>query len=152
MEPTKGTILVPIDGSEHSTKALDVAIDLARDLGSRLVILHVVDLARAAVLSGGQAELIQGCLLELQTEARQIVDDAVRRAASHVPVTTQIVDGTPIEQIGRVAQALRPNFIVIGTHGRSGVSRAVMGSVAEGVARHAIAPVVIVPLRDATPG
>jgi universal stress protein A len=138
-------ILVPVDGSEYSTKALRVAIDLARALGTELVILHVVDLERAAMLSGGQAQVIPQALAEVQAEGRQIVDDALRLVPSGVRASTRLVDGTPIDQIERIADETQPSFIVMGTHGRSGLSRAVNGSVAEGVARRSPVPVVMVP-------
>jgi nucleotide-binding universal stress UspA family protein len=138
-------ILVPIDGSEYSTRALDVAVDLARALGAELVIFHVVDLSRVAMLSAGQAELIPVCLQELETEGRQIADDALHRVAPGVQAMTRIADGMPLDQIGRIAAEIRPGFIVMGSHGRSGVNRALMGSVAEGVARRSPVPVMIVP-------
>ena len=58
---------------------------------------------------------------------------------------TRIADGMPLDQIGRIAAEIRPGFIVMGSHGRSGVNRALMGSVAEGVARRSPVPVMIVP-------
>lgn len=145
MTAAQSLILVPIDGSEYSTKALDVAADLAGALDAELVILHVVDLARVATLSAGQAQLIPGCLSELETEGRRIVKDALYRVAPGVRATTRTADGMPAEQIERIAAEIRPSFIVMGTHGRSGVNRAIMGSVAEGVARRSPIPVMIVP-------
>jgi nucleotide-binding universal stress UspA family protein len=138
-------ILVPVDGSEYSTKALDVAIDLARALGAELVILHVVDPSRVAMLSGGLAQVIPQSLAEVQAEGRQIVEDAHRRVPPDVRASTRLVDGIPVDQIERIADEAKPSFIVMGTHGRSGLSRAVNGSVAEGVARRSPVPVVMVP-------
>ena len=138
-------ILVPVDGSEYSTTALDVAIDLARALGAELVILHVVDLARAAMLSGGLAQVIPQSLAEVQAESRQIVDDARRRVPPQMRASTRLVDGIPVDQIERIAGETMPMFVVMGTHGRSGLSRAMNGSVAEGVARRSPVPVVMVP-------
>jgi nucleotide-binding universal stress UspA family protein len=145
MNATSPSIVVPVDGSEYSARALDLAIDLARPLDAELVILHVVDLARVAMMSGGAAELIPGCLQELQAEGRRVVGEALARAGPGARVSSRIVDGSPVEQIERIASELMPSFIVIGTHGRSGFNRAVMGSVAEGVARGAPVPVIVVP-------
>jgi len=137
--------LVPVDGSEYSNKALNVAVDLARDLGAELVILNVVDLARVAMMSGGQAQLIPGCLEELKSEGRRIVGDARALVGSRARASVRVTDGAPVNQIEQIAAEILPAFIVIGTHGRSGFNRAVMGSVAEGVARRAPVPVIVVP-------
>jgi nucleotide-binding universal stress UspA family protein len=145
MNAADAGILVPVDGSEYSTRALDVATDLARALGAELVIFHVVDMARVAMLSAGQAQLIPECLQEVESEGRQIVEDALHRVPSGVRATTRMADGMPVEQIERTADEIKPSFIVMGTHGRSGLKRAVMGSVAEGVARRSPVPVMIVP-------
>jgi nucleotide-binding universal stress UspA family protein len=145
MNATTSRILVPVDGSEYSARALDVAVDLARPLGAELVILHVVDLARVAMMSGGAAQFIPGCLEELKSEGQRIVDEAFAQASPQVRASVRIEQGAPVEQIDRIATEIMPSFIVIGTHGRSGLNRAVMGSVAEGVARRAPVPVMIVP-------
>jgi nucleotide-binding universal stress UspA family protein len=145
MKPSNARILVPVDGSEYSTRALNVAVDLAHDLDAELVILNVVDLAKVTMMSGGEAQLIPGCLEELKSEGRRIVDDALARIGSQARASVRVVDGAPVNQIERVADEMMPIFIVIGTHGRSGFNRAVMGSVAEGVARRAPVPVMVVP-------
>jgi nucleotide-binding universal stress UspA family protein len=138
-------ILVPVDGSEYSKRALDIALDLACALGAELVIVNVVDLARVAVMSGGQAQLVAGSFEELQDEGKRLVDEARARVAGRAPVTTHVVEGSPVDEIEKLAGKLKVSYIVMGTHGRSGLNRAVMGSVAEGVARRAPVPVMIVP-------
>jgi nucleotide-binding universal stress UspA family protein len=138
-------ILVPVDGSEYSNRALDVAVDLARALGAEVVIANVVDLTRAAVMSGGQAQLVGGALEELQDDGKRLVGEARARVAGKAATTTRVVEGSPIDEIEKLAVQLKASYIVMGTHGRSGLNRAVMGSVAEGVARRAPVPVMIVP-------
>jgi nucleotide-binding universal stress UspA family protein len=96
-------------------------------------------------MSGGAAQLVAGCCEELQAEGRRIVDEAVERATRHVVASSCIVEGTPVEEIKRLAAEIQPRFIVMGTHGRSGLNRLVMGSVAEGVVRTAPVPVMVVP-------
>jgi len=141
----KGRILAAVDGSEYALRALDVAADLAASLNGELIACHVVDLSRAAVLSGGEAQLVPGCLEELQDESRRILAQALARVGGRVAASARSVKGTPVEAIGRLAQELRPDFIVIGSHGRTGLARALVGSVAEGVVRAAPVPVVVVP-------
>jgi nucleotide-binding universal stress UspA family protein len=138
-------ILVPVDGSEYSKRALDVAVDLACALGAEVVIANVVDLTRAAVMSGGQAQLVAGALEELQAEGKRLVDEARTRVAGKAPAMTRVAEGSPVDEIEKLALQLKVSYIVMGTHGRSGLNRAVMGSVAEGVARRAPVPVMIVP-------
>lgn len=142
--------MVPVDGSDHSLRALDVACDFAASLGAELVVGHVVDLARAATLSGGQAQLVPGCLEELQSEGRAILAAALDRVHGRVTASSRIGEGEPVDDIERLAAEIRPAFIVIGSHGRTGLSRAVMGSVAEGVVRGAPIPVMVVPSKRKT--
>ncbi len=138
-------ILVPVDGSEYSNRALEVAVELAEALGAELIIVNVVDLTRAAVMSGGQAQLVAGALEELQDEGRRLVDEACGRVAGKVTATTRVAEGNPVDEIEKLAAEIKPSYIVMGTHGCTGFNRAVMGSVAEGVTRRAPVPVLIVP-------
>lgn len=138
-------ILVPVDGSEHSLRALDVAIDLAESLRSGLVVCNVIDLARAAMLTGGQAQLVQGSLEEVEAEGKSIVEAALARVGARVPASSRIAQGTPADEIEHLAGEIRPALIVVGSHGRTGLTRAIMGSVAEGVVRTASVPVMVVP-------
>jgi len=138
-------ILIPTDGSESASRALETAIGFARTLDAELVVCHVVDIAQAAVMSGGQAQLVDGCLDVLQTDGARILDEAVARASRDVRTSSLSANGDPVEEIERLAGDVQPAFIVIGTHGRSGLARALMGSVAEGVVRRAAVPVMVVP-------
>lgn len=137
--------MVSLDGSETSARALDVAVDLARALNAEVALCHVVDLTKVALISGGEAQLVEESSEEVQAEGRRILEDAVTRVAGRVSTFTQFVVGTPVDDIERLAGELAPAFIVMGTHGRTGFRRAILGSVAEGVARRAPAPVLIVP-------
>src|SRR5579871_32775 len=136
-------VVVPIDGSECSMRALDLAAEFAATFGGELLILHVVDLAKAATLTGGQAELAVGCVEELQDEGRRIVDEAVERIAKRVRIASRIEDGSAAEVIGRVVAEVVPAYVVMGSHGRTGVSRLVIGSVAASVVRNAAVPVMV---------
>jgi len=145
MNLTHARIMVPLDGSQTSNRALDVAVDLAHALGAELILCNVVDLSKVALISGGQAQLVEESSEEVQAEGQRILDDGLQRVANRVPAATRIVAGTPVDDIERLAGELAPAFIVMGTHGRTGFRRAILGSVAEGVARRAPAPVLIVP-------
>ncbi|MGB8908440.1 MAG: universal stress protein [Candidatus Cybelea sp.] len=142
---TNARILVPIDGSSCSLEALDLAVGLAAQLDAEVIVCHVVDLARAATMSGGQAQLVAGCLEELEAEGMAIVAAAKNHALGRVSISAQTADGAPVAEIVRLAAAIEPAFIVIGSHGRSGFNRLVMGSVTEGLVRSAPVPVMVVP-------
>jgi nucleotide-binding universal stress UspA family protein len=122
-------IVVATDFSPASEPALRVALDYARRLGARLHIIHV----RWPGADPGP----DGRLEALASSAG-------------VPVTTTALAGTPASQIVEYARAHDATLIVIGTHGRTGVSRALIGSVAERVVRTAPCPVLVVP-GDARP-
>ncbi len=141
-------ILVPDDGSETSVRALDIATDFAASTNAELVICHVVNLADVALLSGGEAQLMPGCLLELESNAKAILNEAITRVGSRVRATCRCAEGEPIAEIERLIAEIRPDFIVMGSHGRGGLGRVVMGSVAEGVVRAAPVPVMVVPARS----
>jgi nucleotide-binding universal stress UspA family protein len=138
-------ILVPLDGSDTSERALDVAADFAAGVGAELVLCHVVDLTRAAAMSGGEAQLVAGCLEALRDEGRAILNESERRVAGRAHVSTRIVDGSPVDAVERLAAEIPANYIVLGSHGRTGLTRLVLGSVAEGVVRSARVPVMVVP-------
>jgi nucleotide-binding universal stress UspA family protein len=138
-------ILVPIDGSECSLSALDVAVEFAADLHAEIVICTVVNLADVALLSGGQSQLLPGCLEQLETNGKAIVAEALARVDGHASASSRTAEGEPVEEIERIAAEIQPAFIVMGSHGRTGLGRALVGSVAEGVLRRAPIPVMVVP-------
>lgn len=136
-------VLVPVDGSPESLHALEAAVGLANALGAGLVICSVTDVDQAATLG---PEYVHGYLEALGEETAGIV----KRAAAHVggrvaEVESRVATGNVVEQIGQLASATGATWIVMGSHGRSGLSRFLMGSVAEGVLHRSSVPVTIVP-------
>jgi nucleotide-binding universal stress UspA family protein len=127
-------ILVPTDFSAHADRAFQLACSLARDAGAHVVVLHVVPLP--AVIYGPPPE---SYLDHLQEELKQIQARDPKICVEHV-----LVEGNAATAIVRVARELNCDMIVIGTHGRTGVSRLLMGSIAEEVVRKALCPVVAV--------
>jgi len=142
----KQRILVPVDGSPPSRRALEAAVDLAKSLDASVVLCHVVDPAKAAMMTFGNPAFASGCIDALRDEGEAIVETAKERCGDLAGgLQSFVVQGNPAEEIAQVAQALHAGWIVMGSHGRSGLSRMLMGSVAEGVLRHASVPVMIVP-------
>lgn len=150
----KGKILVPVDGSENSLRALDLAVELAGTIKARLELCAVVDSGRMARLSFGEPQLEAGAYEALNREAESDLKHAVKRAqakGSDRPDTI-VACGDPATEIEAEAKKCGASMIVMGTHGRTGLQHLVMGSVAEGVMRHATVPVVVVPRKRGKSG
>ncbi|MBV8490656.1 MAG: universal stress protein [Candidatus Eremiobacteraeota bacterium] len=142
------TVLVPIDGSEASSKALDSAVALARAVNGKIALCHVVNVTKAAMLTYGNPQFVAECLNALRDDGRSLLDATCETLRATFPsVETYLFQGNPQEEIVRAASELRAGWIVMGSHGRSGLGRALLGSVAEGVLRHATVPLLIVPFR-----
>jgi nucleotide-binding universal stress UspA family protein len=140
-------ILVPVDGSEPSDHALKTAIALARESGGRLRLLHIMD--QAAYLpgldpSGGSSGALFGAL---QDSGRQILAKAQAAAeAQGVAADHVFLQGLGSRLGDAVAKAATDwgaDLIVVGTHGRSGPSRLLLGSGAEQIIRLAPVPVLV---------
>jgi nucleotide-binding universal stress UspA family protein len=132
------TILHPTDFSERSEVAFRLACALARDHGARVVALHVV---LPAVLYG------EGMVVLPPESYQREAEEKLRRLQAHdpkVPVECRVAEGDPTREILRVAQEVKCDLIVLGTHGWTGLGRILMGSVAEGVVRKAPCPVLTV--------
>lgn len=135
------TILVPIDFSDPSRAALGKARELAEHWGAALRLLHAYS---------PPSGLPPGFAMDPDFEAKvaQAAEHALRDlarecgAASNVRVTVEVARGGPVEAI--VAQARGADLVVMGTHGRTGLAQARLGSVAERVVRTAPCPVLTV--------
>lgn len=132
------TILIPTDFSHASDAALPHAEALARQHGARLLIVHVEE----PPLAYGGGELYYG-LPEPDTARLQAMLEAVRPSDPGVEFQHRLAIGAPAAEICRIAADERAEMIVLGTHGRTGVFRLLMGSVAESVLRHAPCPVLV---------
>jgi nucleotide-binding universal stress UspA family protein len=132
-------ILHPTDFSEHSRAALQLAAALARDHGARLLLLHVAELPAATY---GEALLV----LDRAAYADELQGKLERVVVAAPPgcVERRVVVGDAVSEIVSVAQETPCDLIVMGTHGRTGLRRALLGSVAEQVMRKAPCPVLTV--------
>lgn len=141
-------ILVPIDGSTTSAKGLAEAIRLARTTGGRLRLVHVVDELSFALAMDPYTGYAGDWLKELRANAVSLLENARAEAAAEgVEADTVLRDslkGAVHDQVLEEAEASRADLIVIGTHGRRGVGRWVMGSSAERIVREAPVPVLLV--------
>ncbi len=133
------TVLHPTDFSDYSDYTFRLACSLARDYGARLIVLHVAEPPMAFV-GEGMAMLPPEVDLEALREQLQ----QFRPGDPKVPVQHCLVQGGAAAEILRVAEQTKCELIVMGTHGRTGLGRLLMGSVAEQVVRKASCPVLTV--------
>jgi len=142
-------LLLTLDGSELSAMAVPHAAQIASSSGAEVVLLRVVDsvghiIAQSTpagfeMSAGGITAEIAEQAVAAQREAAQAELDAVAeqlKAQGVEKISTVIAEGIPGDEIVRTAGELNCDIVVMATHGRSGLGRAVLGSVADHVARH----------------
>jgi nucleotide-binding universal stress UspA family protein len=136
-------ILVPHDFSPHATRALEIAADLAREHHGRLVVLHVVTPFHPVTGFPEEGVALAPGVDVLGAELRRL-EALVRRTLGRnaPPHECKVTLGDPFRRIADAARDV--DTIVMGTAGRTGLSRLVIGSVAEKVVRHARVPVLTV--------
>ena len=133
-------ILVPIDGSPVAEAAFEHALSIADTVGATVDVLYVADTAQDSVTVVG-TDVVDA----LEQEGEDVVAAAADRARTQgVEVTTEVLQGDPAETILDYVETRGDDVIVMGTQGRTGLSRALLGSVAEKVIRNATVPVLTV--------
>jgi len=139
-------ILVALDGSDCSHKALDVAVLLAKEQGARCTVCTVVDVVRAAAsMTFATGDIVNEWIAALNEDGRQIESEAIAKYAdSGVTIETQVLEGYPPSALLDVAKNTSADLIVMGSHGRTGLKRLWLGSVAESVVQEAMIPILIV--------
>ena len=139
-------ILVPLDGSRTSQLGLGEAVKLAKSQGSSLRLLHVVD--ELVLLTASDMSYDTDLIEVLKDDGRRILEKGAAHARKHgVKVQTSLLEsfgGRAARSIVDEAKKWHASLIVLGTHGRRGMKRIVMGSDAEEVVRNATAPVLLV--------
>ncbi|MFB6090444.1 MAG: universal stress protein [Halobellus sp.] len=133
------TILVPTDGSEQAESALDHAVGLAREHDATLHLLYVADSNRDSVTTLG-GEVVDA----LEREGERILEDAAERLGGTVDLVDAVETGDPVETILDYADRVDADVIVMGTHGRRGLDRYLLGSTTERVVRRASVPVLTI--------
>ena len=140
-------ILVPTDLSEGAAQALDYACELARTLDAEVHLLNVVGVPSLGVPELGVA-LAATMIDQLVVENQTALDDLVQTRCTARTGPAMVRSGDPREVITRTAEEIGADLIVMGTHGRRGISRALLGSVAETVVRSAPCAVLTVRLKE----
>jgi nucleotide-binding universal stress UspA family protein len=136
-------ILVPTDFSEDADYALDYAIELAKVLQAHLTVLHVFHLSPLA-LGEAPPAVLADTLAAMEANAQHQTQMALARVQeAGLQGDSAIVEGIPFQVIINTAESMDVDLIVMGTHGRTGLTHALMGSVAEKVVRLAPCPVLV---------
>ena len=140
------TILHPTDFSEPSKYALEYAVACATEFEAKLYLLHVIPDIPATMYSDMAAvPLSPELIMRIEKDARKALEHLlppeVRRA---IPVQFLLRNGSAFVEIVRCAEEIKADMIVCGTHGRTGLKHALIGSVAENVVRHSSCPVLTV--------
>jgi nucleotide-binding universal stress UspA family protein len=132
-------VIFPTDFSTASDASLDYATRLAKGLGARLLIVHVEE----PPFAYGGGELYYGIPEPDQSELRRMLDN-LKPTDPAVMYEHRMLVGAPADEIVALAEREGAELIVMGSHGRSGLARLILGSVAELVVRRATCPVLIV--------
>jgi nucleotide-binding universal stress UspA family protein len=139
-------ILLAVDDSPSAAHAADVAIELARSLGSEIALIHAIDPTLGYAPGSG---VPPADLLKLaEQEGKRLLAEFRARVTLGRPALEFAPLGTPADAIVSAAGQWPADLIVLGSHGRGGLSRLMLGSVAEAVMRHAPCPVLVVRARS----
>ncbi len=141
-EKTK-KILIPTDGSDYSVRAAEYGLSLAKMVDAEVVVVYVID---TVVLNQIARDLEREDVeRELKEDGQRYINYILSLAGKEgVKATSLIAKGRPFEQIVHLAKGLRMDLIVMGTYGRRGAERILIGSVAERVIEYSPCPVMVV--------
>nr|MDQ2997734.1 universal stress protein [Chloroflexota bacterium] len=140
------TAIVPLDGSPLAEQALDCAAELAAIIGARLVLAAVeptvgdVGLAEVGLVPYWMLADQEAAIVRMNTYLKQT---ATRLARTGLSVETRLAEGSPAEEILRISAAEHADLIIMATHGRSGMERLLLGSVATNVLQNADVPILL---------
>lgn len=142
-------ILVPLDGSALSERAIGPAQAIAEKFCSQLVLLRVPVVENQMAMAYNANMGYEPDYKAYQDQAEgYLYSWQLKLNSPVVQVTTEVVSGQPANTILTVAEAVKADMIIMSTHGRSGIGRLVYGSVAESVLRGSHIPVMLIPLKE----
>jgi len=134
-------ILVPLDGSEHSIRALKMAVQTAQKFNGKITLIHVYSIGGLAISPTPVNEFIEA----IRKAGVDILADGEKGVkAEGVHVETLLLEGHAVEQIVKACREGKFDLIVMGARGLSRIKEMLLGSVSDGVVRHACCPVLVV--------
>jgi nucleotide-binding universal stress UspA family protein len=140
-------IMIATDGSETSEKAVKAGIDIARRSVGSVTIVYVMDVFRLAHLPGYTTfPGLKGQLLDLMKKEGRVATDFAEELAGKagVPCSKIVAEGSPSEELLRISRESGMDLIIMGSVGRTGLDRFLLGSVAEKVVRNSTVPVLLI--------
>lgn len=139
-------ILIAVDSGPVAANAAGVGADLARSLGAEVALITTVDMSSDF---GGESGVSPKELLEqVRQEGKRLLAGFRKRLSLDAAALEFVQQGAPSDEIVKAAKEWPADLIVIGSHGRGGIKRALVGSVAEGVMRQAPCPVLVVRAKE----
>ena len=136
-------ILVGVDFSDSSEAALAYAVDLAKSLDARVVVMHSYELPVYGFPDGALVASVE-VATRIMEGAQTGLEGMVERYKDQVGIDTVVRQGVPWDEVKSVAEEVGADLVVIGTHGRRGLARALLGSVAEKILRTSTRPVLTI--------
>jgi nucleotide-binding universal stress UspA family protein len=136
-------ILVAVDFSDSSEAALAYAVDLAKSLDARVVVMHSYELPVYGFPDGALVASVEVATRIMQG-AQTGLEGMVERYKDQIHIDTVVRQGVPWDEVKSVAEEVDADLVVIGTHGRRGLARALLGSVAEKILRTSTKPVLTI--------
>lgn len=138
-------ILIPTDGSEANIEAVEKGLSMARLLGAKAKILFVVD--TTTFIDIPPDDLVTNVTSHMKNKGEDVLDTVEEMADDYgVHIERTVKEGHPTEII--IEESSNADILVIGTHGRSGLSKLLLGSTAEKVIRHSKCPVLVVKIKE----
>ena len=139
-------ILLSVRPDTRAAATLETGAWLARELGAEVVLLYVAtELDTVAQIAASTGVSEESAEQQIRAEAQRDLEEVVRRHLDGVSVSLRIERGGVVERITEVAGEVGASLVVIGTHGRTGAARLVLGDTSDAVLRAAHCPVVVVP-------
>lgn len=139
-------VLIAVDSEPIAAHAADVGVELARSLGADVALVHAIDTSAGY---GGDTGISPNELIDRAKQDGKRLLEGFRQRLSLQPSALEfVVAGMPADEIVKAAGEWPADLIVIGSHGRGGVQRALLGSVAEGVMRRASCPVLVIRAKE----
>lgn len=132
-------ILVALDGSEHSNRALNEAINLSKMAGSEITMIHISPTKSSVILSSNQ-----NLYEKLKNDGENMLAEAKKKAESEgIKVQTLLLEGEVVNQIVTTAKKGDYDLIVVGARGLTELEAIMLGSISEGVLKKAPCPVIV---------
>lgn len=145
MEPLFARLLIPVDGSRNALKAAEYGVRLARRAGSEVLAVHVVDEENAEDLARYADQPLEDILARMRRSGEGYLEELRSLARDQgVRLQAQVRVGVPHRTLLEAAEELGADLIVIGTFGRRGPRRVLIGSVTERVIAHSRIPVMVI--------